>query len=189
MSMIEPEQTPYCVFRWHISRLFDDAKQAQRFVHVTITSETEAFRELLRERGPEGIGELPEDHLAWWHGDDYEFEGYTTEATLLGVYFERHVFGEAEPPIRPPDERGLKEDMVLLQFVPDCSKDRFDAYYGRLKAAWEDNAFPDVTRLATLEPAVWLDFTRAARRMAKTMYQRVAGTRETPPEEGYASER
>ena len=182
MSSSQNSKQQMC-FRWHISRIVGSVTSEQREIHVAITSETAKFRKLLSKHGPRGIVDEKQDRLEWWHGDRYEFEGYTTEHILLNAYIKKNVVRDLKPRVYPLSERALEEDMVLLQFVPGSSKALFHKCYTPLKTRWKKNEFPDVTSLVQIKQARWLDFTLAARRMAKMQYQKVSGTWDEKSEE------
>ena len=187
MSNSQAKKNQMC-FRWHISRIVGKATSDQRDVHVTITSETDKLREFLSEHESMGIADIQEDRLEWWHGEKYEFEGYINEHTLLNVYIRQNIASDSKPRVYSFEERALEEDMVLLLFVPNSSQALFRKYYMPLKTQWNENEFPDVTSLAEIKEAIWLDFTLASRRMAKTLYQKVSGTWDKKSEDKNASQ-
>lgn len=187
MSNYQAMKKQMC-FRWHVSRIVGGSKSTQRDVHVTITPETAKFRDTLGKCFPKGIIDIQEDRLKWWHMNKYEFEGYTAEKELLNACIRQNVASDLKTHVYLSQERGLEEDMVLLQCVPNHSRTIFNECYILLNSQWKENGFPDVTNLVKIKEALWLDYTLAARRMAKILYQKVSGTWDESSEENNASE-
>ena len=126
-----------------------------------------------------GLTSVAEDNLKWWKPGDEEaehdpealpLEGWTTEDSLINALTTRNAGGHAENPEQAEKMRQIEEDMVFLQLVGDEAA--MEVIWSAVRQA---RGFPEVTGLAVMENARWMDFTRQARAMAASLYSRVLG--------------
>jgi hypothetical protein len=138
-------------------------------VDVVISPARKAFPTSRFSKPPRTLFELPPDELEYWETDDeQQLEGWTHEEVLLKAVFDRNILRHAPEIETSPEERRIVEDMVLLQVVED--EDKFEDLW---KKAKQELDLPDITGLAQVKRARWLDYTQPARNLTKQIYRRV----------------
>jgi hypothetical protein len=161
------------VLRWYINRIYRDqiTDDGSPYIEVTISPgkpKRNVLSEMLNE---EGLISIKSDDLDWWFVDEKDqLEGWTSEKNLLIVLKEKNVFIDSPKFRLNEEEREIKEDMVLLQFVKN--QDALDTVWNDLKAS---KSFPKLFRLIDIDEAQWFDFTRQARKLSSDLYQKVLG--------------
>ena len=171
------------ILRWHISRLYRGGITSRGDPHRLEVIISKAAMDILEAAGvgeEAGLTGVPEDNLKWWKPDDEEeaehdreampLEGWTTENVLINALTTRNVAGDAEDPEDAGRTRQIEEDMVFLQLAGDEAA--LQEIWSALQGA---TGFPEVTKLAEMEGARWLDFTQPARAMVASLYSRVLG--------------
>lgn len=166
------KEKPLLALRWHVARYHppdpspsDLPREAQEAIlEVVIARSSEAFPPRLLAAGVSLMKSV--DRLEWWNADeDSLLHGWTTNETLLTVLRESPTGEPASPGGVLLVERRIVEDMVFLQFGSDPS-----AVEDLWQRAAASESLPDVSDLALLKGAVWMDYTKPARRMAKAIY-------------------
>jgi hypothetical protein len=174
------------IYRWHISRKFDEPQadaEMEAAVDVIVTPAADRFPISFFEESPRAILDLPPEELNWWQiGDEFELEGTTSERAMIEVLATKNLFPEATAPASPAIERQIVEDMVFLQVVKD--EDLYRKMWGSKKEARD---WSDLTDLVSFDQAQWIDFTQSSRKMAKELYRKALGEVEEPGGEEYAA--
>lgn len=184
--MLKQEVVDYPALRWNISRIYEpgpDAVPDKRSVHVTIHHSSENLSGYLARTRLGQLRQCEREEWDWWDRD-LKVEGWTPEATLVRALADNNA-ASLDNLLVEPGERQLAEDMVLVQVLEsddpwNLAVEAYDRGRGNL---------PELTELAEAPGSRWIDLTKAARRAAKTRYQRAL--REAAPPEGsrYAGKR
>lgn len=162
------------VFRWHVSRLYDEdiyERGSPRYVEFSVTPESPQGFPHDSKQEPKKAAELPFDDLTWWDTDeDHQIDGKVDYGIMLNAFIQKNAFKDQSPGATAAESRGIAEGMVFLQFV------RSDAKLQKaLDTVKADPAVPDLSPLVELKDADWLDFTQQARRLSATLYRQVLG--------------
>lgn len=153
------------VLRWHLSRIDEDDPDD---VQATIAPGQKNVRSLIAQSGLASFAQQDQDRIQWWSPNEKkQIEGSVDAKLLMNAVRDNNALQIESPP--DPDQRRLVEEMVLLQSF--AATDDAESQLSELQRA----EFADLSELAYAPDAVWLDFTRQARAMSKSMYAQVLG--------------
>jgi hypothetical protein len=170
-------ETAKLIVRWHISRIYEDERfksDRDRTVHVTLHPAAPPMGKRVAGSTLPALQLEAQEQLDWWDRDT-SVEGWIEESILVEMLSTQNAV-ELGRLRAEPDQRGLAEDMVLVQALGG------DKPWRQAVEDYDGGAadFPHLEKLARAEDGLWLDVTQPARRAARDRYRRAL--REAGPE-------
>jgi hypothetical protein len=138
--------------------------------HVEILPTTRKGMRKFSSMKPGELAKLEVDDVDWWVDAEEGLEGNVSVQALRRAVVTHNIRRLSGTDRQQARERGIVEEMVLLQIVPTEKGKRSSLMKMRSDAPGR----PDVTALVDVKSR-WLDFTRQARAMSQRLYSRALG--------------